>query len=691
MTIRLGRHITSNRKTAFDREWLVTNGVGGYASGTLGGARTRRYHGLLVAALSEPIARHLLLAALDVWVEVNNRRFPLTTHEWNAGVIFPDGYNHLETFWLDGTIPVFHWSLGYTSIEQRIWMHHGHNTTYISWRLVRGYAPIKLYVKPLITYRNHHDLTQGNTRFNVRAAAPAFTNGVSLDLLAAEYCGVHGPASAPTPFHLHTTDGYFYSTADWWWNFHLAEEKARALDFQEDLFQAGTIEVELGPGEDFALVASAEHTPPEHPQQAFIAEKARQQSILDSTTFTTPPDWIQQLILAADQFIVEDDNTGIKHVITGYPWYGVWGRSTMSSLTGLTTALNNLDCSAAILRGFAQYLDKGMLPNVVNEDGTQRAYNSIDATLWYFVALWAYFRVAPNDSQLLRELYPQLKDVLDWHTRGTRYHIAEDESDGLLFGGEEGVQLTWMDVKIENTVITPRIGKDVEVNALWYNALRIMQQFAERLEKHNDALFYREKAARVKSNFSHKFWSEQRGYLYDVIDIPGKRPDTSLRPNQLLALSLPYPLIDDHERGQKIVDKCGQRLLTTYGLRTLDNDDVQYVGVFEGPQVNRDFALHQGTVWSWLIGPFVSAHLRVYQDPALARSFLEPFSEHLYAHGIGSISELFEGDPPHEPRGAIASAWGVAEILRVWHEIERSEADQNTSDTNTTDASNATV
>lgn len=676
MTIRLGRHITSNRKTAFDREWLVTNGIGGYATATIGGARTRRYHGLLIAALSEPIARHLLLAALDVWIEVNNRRFPLTTHEWSAGVIFPDGYNHLEAFWLDGSIPVFHWSLGYTTIEQRVWMHHGHNTTYITWRLVRGYAPIKLFIKPLISYRNHHDLTKGGRKINVRGAEATFAGGLSLDVLAAEYLGIQGTKQSPTPFHLHTTGGQFYAVTDWWWDFHLAEEKARGLEEKEDLFQAGTIEVEIAPEQSFGMVASAEHSIPDPPEIALRAEQARQRTILSNTSFQNAPDWVNQLVLAAEQFVVEDDNTRIKHVITGYPWYGVWGRSTMSSLTGLTTTLNNLDCASKILRGFAQYLDQGMLPNVVNEDGEQRAYNSIDATLWYFVALWAYLREAPDDTDLLHDLYPQLNDIIQWHARGTRYHIAEDETDGLLFGGEEGVQLTWMDVKIENTVITPRIGKDVEVNALWYNALRIMQQFAEHLEKHTDAQIYRDKAARVKSNFVSKFWSEERGYLYDVIDIPGKRPDTSLRPNQLLALSLPYPLIEDVERARKIVDKCGQRLLTTYGLRTLDNEDVQYVGVFRGPQVNRDFALHQGTVWSWLIGPFVSAHLAAYQNPSMARSFLAAFAEHLYDHGVGSISELFEGDPPHEPRGAIASAWGVAEVLRAWREIERFEATQ---------------
>lgn len=676
MSIRLGRHITSNRKTAFNREWLVTNGIGGYATATLGGARTRRYHGLLIAALSEPITRHLLLADLDVWIEVNNRRFPLTTHEWNAGVIFPDGYNHLEAFWLDGSIPVFHWSLGYTTIEQRIWMAHGHNTTYITWRLVRGYEPIKLYIKPLVTYRNHHDLTKGGRHINVRTAHAVFTGGLSLDLLPDTYLGINGPGQSPVPFYLHTTHGRFHTTADWWWEFHLSEEKARSLDHQEDLFQAGTIEVDLGVDETLALVATSEPMPPTPHHDALTQEKARQQAILNNTRFISRPDWIATLVLASDQFIVEDDNTNIKHIITGYPWYGVWGRSTMSSLTGLTTTLNNLDCTAEILRGFAQYLDKGMLPNVVNEDSVQRAYNSIDATLWYFVALWAYLRAAPNDLALLHDLYPQLREIVDWYSRGTRYHIAEDKSDGLLFGGEEGVQLTWMDVKIENTVITPRIGKDVEVNALWYNALRIMQHFSELLDKDNDAKQYREHAARVKSNFAQKFWAEDRGYLYDVIDIPGKRPDTSLRPNQLLALSLPYPVIDDPRKARQIVDICGRRLLTTYGLRTLDNDDVQYVGIYQGPQVNRDFALHQGTVWSWLIGPFISAHLSVYKDPKMARTFLVPFAEHLFDHGVGSVSELFEGNAPHEPRGAIASAWGVAELLRVWGEIERYEAEE---------------
>ena len=674
MTIRLGRHISSNRRTAFDREWLVTNGVGGYATGTIGGARTRRYHGLLIAAISDPVARHLLLADVDVWLEVKNKRFPITTHEWKAGVIFPDGYNHLESFWLDGTIPVFRWSMGFSALEQRIWMPHGQNTTYITWSHVQGLDQIKLYVKPLVTFRNHHDLSTGEGKFNVTTSAPMFQHGLSIDLLASQYLGDEGPKSVPTPFQIHTNKGVFYTSSDWWYDFHLSEEKARGLEFQENLFQMGTIEVDLQPGETFSLITSAEFDKPAPWQETLATEQQRQQSLIAAATFKNQPAWIDQLVLAADQFIVRDDNTDILHIITGYPWYGVWGRSTMSSLTGLTATIGQYAHGAAVLRGFAEYLDQGMLPNIISDHGGQRAYNSIDATLWYFVAIWAYLRDVPDDLDLLRDLYPQLGDIINWYARGTRYNIAEDETDGLLFGGEEGVQLTWMDVKVDNTVVTPRTGKDVEVNALWYNALRIMQDFANRLGIAVDERMYEVKASRVKNSFTEKFWSAAYGYLYDVIDIPGERPDSSLRPNQLLALSLPYPLIEDKAKAKAIVDTCARRLLTTYGLRTLDPDDVQYVGKYQGPQVQRDYALHQGTVWSWLIGPFISAHLAVYEDVKAARQFLDPFIDHLYAHGVGSISELYEGNPPHEPCGAIASAWGVAEILRAWQEIERYEA-----------------
>lgn len=674
MSIRLGRHITSNRKFAFEREWLVTNGIGGYAMGTIGGARTRRYHGLLVAALSEPIQRHLLLAALDVWVAIEDRRIPLTTAEWSAGVIFPDGYHHLEAFWLERGIPVFRWGLGLTCIEQRIWMQHEQNTTYITWHYERGRGPITLFLKPLVTYRSHHDLSKGGRMMTVTSNTIApWPGGLQLNVLPDKYLGQDTITTPPQPFHIYSDRGLFYTTSDWWWNFHLAEEKSRGLPFQEDLFQVGTIEVELEPGDTCAIAASSETMSPYPALEALQMERERQRKIIATADIQQKPEWIQQTLLAADQFLVHDRNDETPHIISGYPWYGVWGRSTMSSLTGLTATLGRSAEAEAILRSFGKYLDRGMLPNVVADHTGDLAYNSIDATLWYFIAVWRYLQDNPQDNKLREDLYPLLVDILEWHSKGTRYQIAEDPEDNLLYGGEEGMQLTWMDVKINDYVVTPRTGKDVEVNALWYNALRVMQHLAGQLGHKKKAKAYQNKADHVQQNFQAKFWAPDYGYLYDVIDIPDSGNDPSLRPNQLLAISLPFPVIEDQNQQQQIVDVCARHLLTSFGLRTLSQDHIQYVGSYQGPQFQRDNALHQGTVWAWLIGPFVSAHLQAYGDVETAMSFLRPFEDELFTRGIGSISEIFDGNVPHHAKGAPAFAWSVAEVLHAWRELERYE------------------
>jgi predicted glycogen debranching enzyme len=333
----------------------------------------------------------------------------------------------------------------------------------------------------------------------------------------------------------------------------------------------------------------------------------------------------------------------------------------MIALPGLTLATGRPEIAASLLRTYSHYVNQGMLPNRFPDAGELPEYNTVDATLWYFVAIHAYFQ-ATGDRALLRDLFPVLEEIIAWHRRGTRYHIHVDPADGLLYAGEEGVQLTWMDVKVEDWVVTPRTGKPVEINALWYNALRIIHDFAGRLGE--DTRDYAELAGRARSGFN-RFWNETMGYCYDVLDTPDGSPDGSLRPNQLLAISLPYDLLTA-EQQRSVVDACGRHLLTAHGLRSLSADDSAYVGVYGGDVRKRDGAYHQGTVWGWLIGPFVSAHLRVYQDVAQARSYLTPLLHHLADHGVGSMSEIFDGDPPFTPRGCIAQAWSVAELLRVW-------------------------
>jgi len=361
-------------------------------------------------------------------------------------------------------------------------------------------------------------------------------------------------------------------------------------------------------------------------------------------------------------------------VIAGFPWFSDWGRDTMIALPGLALTTGRLDVAASILRTFAQYVGQGLLPNRFPDAGETPEYNTVDATLWYFVAIDAYMR-ASNDRLLLEELYPVLRSIVDWHRRGTRYGIHVDSADDLLHAGERGVQLTWMDAKLGDWVVTPRIGKPVEINALWYNTLTIMRDFARLLKDADAASDYASAAERTARSFRERFWYGSGEYLYDVIDGP-EGADDSLRPNQLLAVSLRHSLLDA-THAKAVVDVCARELWTPVGLRSLSphvvrtaERDPRYRRRYTGPARDREPAYHQGTVWSWLLGPFVAAHYRVYQDAAQARRYLEGMNAHLREACIGQVSEIFDGDAPFTARGCFAQAWGVAELLRVWGELD---------------------
>ncbi|RME54287.1 MAG: glycogen debranching protein, partial [Caldilineae bacterium] len=499
--------------------------------------------------------------------------------------------------------------------------------------------------------RDYHALTRaGDWRMDVQPIAhglrvTAFAGATPLYLLA--------PLAQVIPHH------------EWHRGYLLAQEAYRGLDALDDNLYAGEFSVLLHPGESLTLVASTEPAPNLDGHAAYAVRQEHEQALLAASPQANAPAWVRQLVLAADQFIVQratpDDRDG-RSVIAGYPWFGDWGRDTMIALPGLALATGRHALAASILRTFAQFVDRGMLPNRFPDAGETPEYNTVDATLWYFEAIRAYV-AATGDESLLRDLFPVLQEIVAWHQRGARYGIRMD-ADGLLAAGEEGVQLTWMDAKVGDWVVTPRTGKPVEINALWYNALRNMAAFARRLGlpgEEYDAL-----ATQSRTGFA-RFWYAAGGYCYDVIDGPAG-DDPSLRPNQLLAVSLPHsPLTPEQQRS--VVDVCARRLLTSYGLRSLAPDDPAYRGHYGGGPQERDGAYHQGAVWSWLMGPFVSAHLRVHGDRAAALNFLAPFAHHLADHGLGSISEIFDGDPPHTPRGCIAQAWGVAELLRVWNEM----------------------
>ncbi|HIK06415.1 MAG TPA: amylo-alpha-1,6-glucosidase [Trichormus sp. M33_DOE_039] len=655
MCMEFGRKICGNLETAESREWLVTNGIGGYASGTVAGLLTRRYHGLLVAALQPPLGRTLLLAKLDETVLYNSRFYPLNTNRWADGIVSPHGYQHIERFALEGTVPVWRFAVADALLEKRVWMQQGTNTTYVQYTLSRATQPLQLTLKAMVNYRDYHGDTQSNGW------------QMSLETVEKGICITAYPSA--TPFYLLSDFGSVSLVHNWYYGFDLAVERYRGLSDQEDHLHAATLEVILNPGESFTFVASTEKQPNlqgettlklRHIHEQKLIEIAKAHQPLDSQEL---PPWIHHLILAADQFIVDrplPDEPNGKTIIAGYHWFSDWGRDTMISLAGLTISTGRIEIARSILRTFAKYVNQGMLPNRFPDAGAQPEYNTVDATLWYFEAVRAYYS-ATNDDHLLAELFGVLADIINWHCRGTRYNIHLDPADGLLYAGVAGVQLTWMDAKVGDWVVTPRIGKPIEVNALWYNALRTMAKFARQLGKPHQE--YQAMADRVLARFS-RFWHDGLGYCYDVIDSPDG-DDLSLRPNQIFAVSLPESPLTPTQQ-MSVVETCGQILLTSHGLRSLSCDHPKYKGKYGGNQYQRDGAYHQGTVWGWLIGAFVQAHLRVYNNPQQARQFLEPMANHLTAHGVGSLSEIFDGDAPMTPRGCIAQAWTVAEVLRAY-------------------------
>ncbi|MFN6571499.1 amylo-alpha-1,6-glucosidase [Dendronalium sp. ChiSLP03b] len=655
MCIEFGREICGNLDTAESREWLVTNSIGGYASGTVAGLLTRRYHGLLVAALQPPLGRTLLLAKLDETVLYDTRSYSVNTNRWADGIVSPQGYRHIESFSLEGTIPVWRFAVADALLEKRVWMQQGANTTYVQYILCRATQPLKLTLKAMVNYRDYHGDTQSN---GWQMSVEPVTQGI---------CVTAYPDAVP--IYLLSDQGSASPIHNWYYGFDLAVERYRGLSDKEDHLHAATFEVTLNPGEALTFVASTEKQPDFNAEAALKHRQTLEQKLIGLWKSNRPvnaadsPAWVNRLVLAADQFIVDrsvpKDPYG-KTIIAGYHWFSDWGRDTMISLPGLTLATGRPEVARSILRTFARHVDRGMLPNRFPDAGETPEYNTVDATLWYFEAIRAYYN-ATEDNDLLMELFPVLADIVNWHCRGTRYNIHLDSTDGLLYAGEMGVQLTWMDAKVGDWVVTPRIGKPVEVNALWYNALRTMAKFARLLGKPHQE--YEAIADCAQVRFS-RFWNQKTGYCYDVLDSPDG-DDASLRPNQIFAVSLPEsPLTPAQQRG--VVGVCGQMLLTSHGLRSLAPNHSQYQGKYGGDRYHRDGAYHQGTVWGWLLGPFVLAHLRVYKNPQQARQFLQPMANHLTAHGLGSLSEIFDGDAPITPRGCIAQAWTVAEVLRAW-------------------------
>jgi predicted glycogen debranching enzyme len=625
-------------------EWIETNGLGGYASASVSGANTRRYHGLLVASLNPPVQRHVMLSKLDETIVVGENRFELSTNQY-PGALHPNGFQYLKNFQRD-FFPVFTYEAGGVKLQKTVVALHGENTTLIIYEVLSAEEKFDLEFLPLCSFRDYHSLSHAN------------------DYIYRGYLFDHGVFRTKNyqespEFFISIPHANFQPAEAWHYNLEYLVDQQRGQDFREDLFSHGKFSVSLHKGKKLGVIVSTEDPTGRDAFKLCKQELRRREALVKNNSWNEP---IRRLTLAADQFVV-NRGAGLKTIIAGYHWFSDWGRDTMIALPGLCLVTGRYDDAKKILKAFADSVSKGMLPNRFPDHGEPPEYNTVDATLWFFHAIYKYHQYTA-DVPFVKALMPILHDIIAYHFKGTRYNIKVDE-DGLLKAGEDGVQLTWMDAKVGDYVVTPRKGKAVEVNALWYNALSIMAEFSllESGNSSNGQLYYKQ-AQEVKEQFNKLFWNETKKCLYDVLDGDYKNDD--VRPNQIFVLSLPFKLLSN-ERSIKVLQIVSQKLLTLRGLRSLSANHSDYKPRYEGNQWQRDNAYHQGTVWSYLLGPYIDAlvDLKGEKGKQEAVQFLNKFFVHLNEAGIGSVSEIFDGAPPHKPRGCIAQAWSVAEILRV--------------------------
>jgi predicted glycogen debranching enzyme len=648
-----------------NEEWLVTNGLGGYASGTVAGPLTRRYHGLLIAALPNPLGRTMTLNALSERIRLPSRAVYFTGPNELVGVD-PPGTLAPREFALEGGLPVWHYELGGFVLEKRIFMVYRQNTVHVKYKLLAGPEPIRLGLRPGVHFRSHD--APVNTPL-----AKKFVLTITDDTyeVCASDSGCPPLRMFCLPARAFTADRKLIN------DILFRTEQTRGYESQGSIWSPGYFRFDLNPGEELTFIATVESWDIQNaltPAAAADAETGRRETLLAQANPAAREGFGAELTLAADQFLIvpsgrtEDAARAhaageeLRTVIAGYHWFTDWGRDTMISLEGLAIATGRVIEAGWILRTFSQYIKYGLIPNLFPEGQQAGLYHTADATMWFFHALSRYLAVS-GDRVTLRLLIPKLVEIIDCHIAGTKFGIHVDPDDALLHQGQEGYQLTWMDAKVGDWVVTPRRGKAVEINALWYNALRLLEGWLTEEAREAEAQRFGKLADRVLNSFNRRFWNDQMGYLFDVVD--GEQgDDPSCRPNQVFAISLPHPVLD---RGywQPVLETVQRKLLTPVGLRSLAPGSPDYKPKYDGDLRARDAAYHQGTVWAWLIGPFIDAWLKVYPDRRdEAKGFLAAFEPGMGEACIGSISEVFDAEKPHTARGCIAQAWSVAEVLR---------------------------
>jgi predicted glycogen debranching enzyme len=645
------------------REWLVTNGLGGYASGTLLGVGTRRYHGLFIPNVPAPLGRVVLIPRFEEEVRCQNRTVLLGGAEYTDSEPNGEAATYLQEYRHEQQTPVWRFVIDEYILEKRIVMPYGQNTVYVTYHVIHAPSPVTLHLRPYVAFRRH----------DIAVDDPSSEGPFPFTMLRGRYEVHFGEGLPSLKMGLRPYTGVFVCDDHTSPNVLYRLERDRGYRHTATLHSPGYFSVTLSQGENVAFVASVER--PEaleiDPAAMLEAERHRIEKVLSLAPERARTGLAAQLVLAADQFIIlpgtrpeesvlaHTAGEDVRTVVAGYHWFTDWGRDTMISLEGLTLCTGRFREAKAILHTFAHYVRDGLLPNHFPEGESTAIYNTVDATLWYFHALDRYCEVT-KDREIIRHLFPVLRDIISHHLEGTHFGIGVDKEDGLVRQGAEGYALTWMDAKVGDWVVTPRRGKPVEVQALWYNALRLMETWAkELLEPPNEYAYW---AGRAEQSFNARFWYNEGSYLYDLIDGENGN-DSSLRPNQVFALSLRFPIAAE-KYWHSILEAVTGKLFTPLGLRTLAPGHKDYKQRYDGDLRARDAAYHQGTVWPWLIGHFLDGWQRVHGDGTRARVFLARFDEALRTSCAGTLNEIFDAEPPYTPRGCIAQAWSVAEVLR---------------------------
>jgi len=667
-----GAHMS--RELLLTREWIVTNGLGGYASGTVSGAVTRRYHGLLIAALPAPLGRVVMWSHVSEFLRFSDDDVvSLGAEERAGGQLDLKSADYLTEFRLEDGLPIWTYHVRDVVVEKRVLLPHLQNTVHVSYQVISAGKPPRLELRPAFHFRHHeapvdsdlgapYKLTAIDGRYEI-AAGRRKLPPLRMRLQGRESAFTIASAKIPqVVYRIEQQRGYAYEGELWSPGF-----------FRVDLTEQSTATL-IGSTEPWDIIDVL------NPEDVLAAERERRARLLHDAIPKARHDFPAELIFAADQFVITPAGRfeeaarahaagdEVRTVIAGYHWFTDWGRDTMISLEGLTLITGRWLEAGYILRTFVHYVRDGLIPNMFPDGAKEGVYHTADATLWFFHALGRYLD-RTKDRNTLKFLLPTLIDIAEHHLRGTRFNIHVDPNDGLLAQGQEGYQLTWMDAKMDDWVVTPRRGKAVEINALWYNALCLLANWLRETGDEVSAQVYDEHAERERVSFNNRFWFAEGGHLYDVVDVDGgSGNDPSCRPNQLFAISLDHPVLDA-KYWRSVVEIAEKKLVTPVGLRTLSPDDPNYKPIYAGDLRSRDGAYHQGTVWAWLIGPFIDAWLKVYpHDRAAARKFLDTFPVHLSDNGVGTISEVFDAREPHMAGGCIAQAWSVAEVLRAWLE-----------------------